>query len=244
MEFTDQGIVLAARAHGETHAVVDLLTAAHGRWAGLVYGGQGKKMRPILQTGNGVSVDWKGRIRDSLGHFTLELTEARAAVLMHDQRSLAGLSGVCATTLACLPERQAHAGVYEALRVVLDALDNRELWPAVMARFELGLLSALGFGLTLDKCAATGVREDLIYVSPKSAQSVSRDAGAPYHDRLLPLPSFLIDGGVDATDVEALQALTLTGYFLETRILHPADRTLPEPRMRMIEMLRNDAESG
>ncbi|GAB4521197.1 MAG: DNA repair protein RecO [Amphiplicatus sp.] len=237
MQFTDEAIVLSARPHGENHAVVELFTPAHGRWAGLVYGGQGRRMQPVLQPGNGVRAEWKGRLSDSLGHFSLELARARAAALMQDRLSLAALSAACAVAAACLPEREAHARAYHAMGVLLDNLDDAQVWPALMARWELGLLAELGFGLTLDRCAATGARENLIYVSPRSACAVSAEAGAPYKEKLLPLPAFLRGESTEASRAEACDALKTTGYFIETRILHLAGRQLPEARARLLELL-------
>jgi len=237
VNFTDHGIILDARAHGETHAVAHILTETKGRWAGLVYGGQGKRMRPVLQPGNEVNVEWKGRGEDSLGHFTLEMARARAGDAMQNRLSLAGLSAACAMALACLPEREAHAPSYRAMAVLLDNLGDLDLWPALMARWELGLLAELGFGLTLERCAATGARDNLIYVSPRSACAVSAEAGEPYKDKLLPLPAFLRGGG-EATLQDALDGLRATGHFIETRILHLSDKTLPEARIRLIELLR------
>ena len=124
MEFTDEGVILNARAHGETHAVVDVFTAAHGRWAGLVYGGQGRRMQPILQPGNGVRVAWRGRGGDSLGHYTIELTQARAGELMQERQSLAALSAAASMALACLPEREVHTPSYQGMTVLLDMMDN------------------------------------------------------------------------------------------------------------------------
>lgn len=243
MTFTDHGIVLDAKAHGETHAVVHVFTEEHGRWAGLVFGGQGRRMRPVLQPGNEVKAEWKGRGEDSLGFFALEMIRARAGEVMGDRLSLAGLSAACATALACLPEREAHARAYGAMAVLLDNLGDLDLWPALMARWELGLLAELGFGLTLDRCAATGVRDNLIYVSPRSACAVSADAGEPYKDKLLPLPAFLRGGSRAASPAEAFDALKTTGYFLETRILHLSDKQLPEARRRVVELLKAKAET-
>lgn len=237
MNFTDTGIVLDARAHGETHAVVDVFTEEHGRWAGLVYGGQGRRMRPLLQPGNEVALEWKGRGEDSLGHFSLEMAHARAGEAMGDRLSLAGLSAACAVALATLPEREAHRRAYQAMAVLLGALDDVDVWPALMARWELGLLAELGFGLTLDRCASTGARENLIYVSPRSACAVSAEAGEPYKDKLLPLPAFLRGASGEATLAEAIDALKTTGHFIETRILHLSDKQLPEARLRVIELL-------
>ncbi len=241
MEFVDDGIILAARAHGESAAVVDILTPHHGRWAGLVYGGQGRTKTPLLQPGNGVKATWKGRLDDSLGFFTLELTQARAAALMQDRLSLAALTAACAVASATLPERQAHGRVYHTLRILFDHLDNIDIWPALMARWELGLLSELGFGLTLDRCAATGARENLIYVSPKSASAVCAEAGEPYKDRMLPCPSFLREASADASRADAVAGLRTTGHFIETRILHAANQELPDARRRLFELLRQEA---
>lgn len=237
MEFTDDGIVLSARAHGETAAIAEILTPHHGRWAGLVYGGQGRQKTPLLQPGNGVKAMWKGRLDDSLGFFTLELTAARAASLMQDRLSLAALTAACAVASATLPERQPHARIYHTLRILFDHLEDVDVWPALMARWELGVLAELGFGLTLDRCAATGARENLIYVSPKSASAVSAEAGEPYKDRMLPLPAFLRDSAADATIGDAISGLRTTGHFIETRILHLANQELPEARRRVAELL-------
>ena len=239
MEFTDEGVILNARGHGETHAVADVFTASHGRWAGLVYGGQGRRMQPVLQPGNGVRVTWRGRGGDSLGHFAVELTAPRAGELMQERLSLAALSAVSSVALACLPEREAHAPSYQAMAVLLDNLEDREVWPALMARWELGLLSELGFGLTLDRCAATDSRENLIYVSPKSAQAISAEAGEPYKDKLLHLPAFLRGESSNTNNDDLISALETTGYFIETRILHPSDKELPEPRRKILDMLKN-----
>lgn len=237
MEFTDDGIILSARAHGETAAVAEIFTPHHGRWAGLIYGGQGRTQRPVLQPGNGVKAHWKGRLDESLGFFTLELTQARAGELMQDRLSLAGLTAACALAAATLPEREAHGRAYHTMRILLDHLGDIDIWPALMARWELGLLAELGFGLSLDKCAATGASDNLIYVSPKSASAVSAAAGEPYKDRMLPLPGFLRDASAGATLADALDGLKTTGHFIETRILHLANQELPEARRRAIELL-------
>ncbi len=244
MEWSDLGIVLNAKPHGETHSVVEVFTREQGRWAALVYGGQGRRMQPVLQAGNSVSVDWKGRLSESLGHFSLEMSHPRAAEVMHDRLALAGLSSTCAIASACLPEREAHARAFHAMAVVFDNFDAVEIWPALMARWELGLLAEVGFGLTLDRCAATGGCENLIYVSPRSACAVSAQAGEPYKDKLLPLPAFLCDGTASASAADVLDALTLTGYFIETRILHLANRPLPEARLRLMALLQARASKA
>jgi DNA repair protein RecO (recombination protein O) len=244
MDWNDEGIILGVRPHGETASVVELLTRDHGRHLGLVHGGRSRRLRPILQPGNHVEVSWKARLAEQLGHMTLETRRAYAAEVMDHPMPLAGLATL--TTLArLLPERDPHPGLYEVSLFVLGFLDEPEVWPALLVRWELALLDELGFGLDLTACAATGGNDDLIYVSPKSGRAVSASAGEPYRDRLLALPSFLrgrSQGVVSQSDLAA--GYTLTGHFLETRILVPRDETLPEVRGRLTDMLARARRSG
>lgn len=244
MDFIDEGVIISARPHGEAHAVVELFTAAHGRWAGLVFGGQGRRMQSVLQIGNGVAAQWKARTEDQLGHYSLELTKARAALALDDRLALAGLSAAAAVTRAALPEREAHAGLYAAFVVLLQTITETAHWPALYARYELGLLSEMGYGLSLDRCAATGTAENLIYVSPRSAAAVSREAGAPYHSRMLPLPAFLRDSAADWSAEDVVEALRTTGYFIETRLIKATHARMPEARARLVELLVSAATTG
>ncbi len=239
MQWSDEAIILSVRPHGETAAVVELLTRAHGRHLGLVHGGRSRKVRPILQTGNHVDATWKARIEDHLGHVALELRRGFASEAMEDGLTLTGLTSVCALA-RLLPERDPHANLYEMTLFVLGFLDDMSVWPALMVRWELGLLEELGFGLDLTQCASTGRTDDLIYVSPRSGRAVSRDAGAPYKDKLLILPPFLRggpNGGLSFGDLSA--GFALTGHFLTTRFLQPRTLEMPEPRRRLASMIAN-----
>ena len=227
MQWSDEGIILSVRPHGETAAVAEFFTRAHGRHLGLVHGGRSRKQRPVLQTGNHVDATWKARLAEHLGHVNLELRKGYAAQAMDDPLALAGLSSLCALA-RLLPERDPHPALFEVALFVLGYLDDPDVWPALMVRWELALLDELGFGLDLGSCAATGSNDKLIYVSPKSGRAVSESAGAEYRDRLLRLPSFLCKGRQGApTMEEVVDGLALTGHFLETRVLIPREEQLP-----------------
>ena len=237
MDWTDLGIVLAARHHGETGLVVNLLTAEHGRHAGFVPGGVSRRSRPTWQIGNVVEVNWRAKIADQLGNYRGELREAHAARAMDNATELAGLSSACALVDEALPEREPHPAMYAGFQAFLTVLGH-EGWPAIYVRLELGLLQELGFGLDLEKCALTGTTADLAYVSPKSGRAVSRTAAAPYAEKLLPLPAFLSTGGLPLGPDELRQGLDLTGYFLERHVFWPHNKPLPPARARLIESLQ------
>jgi DNA repair protein RecO (recombination protein O) len=250
MEWTDEGIVLSARAHGESAAVVTLLTAAHGRHAGLVPGGQGSRARPVLQPGNRVKAVWRARLSEHLGSFALDLSAAQAALWLDNPEILSIISSACAVTEASLPERQPMPGVYAGLAMLL-ALRDADLWAPVYVKWEMSLLQALGYGLDLTQCAAGGGAEHLAYVSPRTGRAVSREAGAPYHDKLFPLPGFLIGGGAWTAD-DIFQGLQMTGHFLSRHVfinpharhLIPIDGALPLARERLADFFRAKAEKN
>jgi len=238
MEWRDEGIILGTRRHGETSAILEVMTRAHGRHLGLVRGGRSRRMQPLLQPGNRVELLWRARLDEHLGVFQAEALELNAARLFDSACAVFGLQTLAAH-LRLLPERDPHARLYETLEIVLGHLDSAAVAGELLVRFELMLLDELGFGLDLGQCAATGTNEDLAYVSPKSGRAVSRGAGAPWHDRLLLLPSFLRHGsGLRGTGAEIDDAFRLTGFFLSRHVYEPRGMTEPEARAGFLAALR------
>jgi DNA repair protein RecO (recombination protein O) len=241
MEWADEGVVLSTRPYGETSAVAEVFTEDHGRHLGLVRGARGKRLAPAVQIANLVRVGWRARLPEQLGVFQVELLEPHAARALDDPLRLTGAASLCSLA-RLLPERAPHPALYRAFRHVLAQLEEPSVWPALTASWELMLLDELGFGLDLESCAATGTRENLTYVSPRSGQAVCAAAAAPYKDRLLPLPPYLRrrSPGVPVqapTPKDVADALRLTGYFLEKRAFMLSGARLPEARVRLLAYL-------
>lgn len=231
MEWRDEGIVIGLRRHGETSSIVEAMTRAHGRHMGLVRGGRSSRLGAALQPGNSLGLVWRARLDEHLGEYRIEPLNLRAGRMLASALALAGL-GYLGALLRLLPERDPHEGLFDALAVIVDHLDNPSLAPALVARFEARILSESGYALDLEACAATGAREDLIYVSPKSGRAVSARAGEPWRDRLLPLPAFLRPG-VDAPTPDSAavaDAFRLTGFFLVRDLFAPRGQSLPDSR--------------
>jgi len=241
MDWSGEGYVLSVKKHGETSAILELFTREKGRYLGLVRGGVSRKLRPVLQPGNKIKAEWRARLSEHLGSYTVEPIDSRAAELMNDRLSLAGLNAACAVTREALPEREAHSGVYDAFEILINNLHDKDIWPALYIQWEAGLLTSMGYGMDLSRCAATGVTDNLTYVSPRSGRAVCSEAAEPYADKLYRLPGFMQpqnrsnDKSLGQKDVEA--GLKLTGYFLETRLQWGVNRTLPEARNRLVSLL-------
>ena len=228
MEWTDEGIVLGFRKHGESSAILEIMTAERGRHLGMVRGGAGTRLRPILEPGNTVRVTWRARLDEHLGHYNVEGLQIRGASYFASAHALFGLTHIC-EMVRLLPERDPHPAIHHLLTETLEELQHAPLAAQRVAQFELRLLAELGFGLDLDECAASGVRDDLIYVSPKSGRAVSREAGAPWADKLFKLPGFL-RADTPATNDELRQSYDLTGYFLSRHVMEPRGIALPVAR--------------
>jgi DNA repair protein RecO (recombination protein O) len=240
MNWSDEGIVLAARKHGESAAIVSLLTRDHGRHAGLVRGGSGSRARGVYQTGNLVIADWHARLPEHLGTYTCELAKPYAASLLTERLPLLALASAAALLERLLPEREPHPATFGSTIGLIEGLGAGQGWESAYVLWELAFLADLGYGLDLGRCAATGTTENLVYVSPRTGCAVSADAGAPYRERMLALPGFLragVDDGPPGAD-DLLDGLRLTGHFLTMCAKDAEAGDIPEARGRLLAGLR------
>lgn len=241
MDWSDEGIVLSARKHGESAAIVTLLTRMNGRYSGLVHGGSGSRARGVYQTGNLVSADWRARLSEHLGTMSCELLRPYAAALMTERLPLLALISAAALVERLLPEREPHSETFERFQSLIESLGDGPAWVETYVHWERALLDDLGYGLDLSACAATGMTDDLIYVSPRTGCAVSASAGAPYSDKLLKLPGFLNGSAGSATRDDVQDGLRITGHFL-ARCGKDADTgDLPPARAQFVDRLRRDA---
>jgi DNA repair protein RecO (recombination protein O) len=237
MEWRDEGLIIGARKYGEASTIVEAITRAHGRHLGLVRGGRSARLRATLQPGNTIGLVWRARLDEHLGSYAVEPLALRAGKLMASALALAGINYLAAL-VRVLPERDPHEALYEAASAIADALDDGALAPTLIARFEAQILAECGFRLDLGRCAVTGATDRLVYVSPKSGRAVSAEAGAPWRDRLLPLPPFLRgDAPLEAqpSSDEIADGFRLTGFFLARDLFALRGEPLPDSRAAFLK---------
>lgn len=236
----EPALVVATIAHGEHGVVGRFLTEELGLVAAYVPGGRGRKLRAILQHGQVVALDLVERRPGQLRQAGVHPLASNLAMI-HGAAAIAMVDYLAALAAATLPEEQAHPRLFPlfaALFAAAGAGSDAPTMGAALVRLELALLADLGLGLDLASCAATGSRDDLAYVSPKSRQAVSRGAGLPYAAKLLPLPTFLIEGG-PADAAGRADGLRLSGHFLARNLLagNPAEPRVWAARERLRGLL-------
>ncbi|MBO0663219.1 DNA repair protein RecO [Jiella sp. MQZ9-1] len=236
MEWREEAIVLGVRRHGESSVIAEVMTRARGRHLGIVRGGRSRHQQPVLQPGNTVAAHWRARLHEHMGTFVLEPVTLRAATLIESAAALNAIQ-LAAAHLRLLPERDPHPRLFDGLAVIIEHLAAPQTAAALMLRFEIALLEELGFGLDLSQCAATGQSHDLVYVSPKTGRAVSREAGAPWHDKLLKLPAFLVEAEGEESAAEIAAAFQMTGYFLARNVFDPRGIKEPESRLGLLAAL-------
>ena len=245
MEWTDDAIIIGSRRHGEKSSIIQMLTKNHGKHAGLLAGGSTSSKRHLVEPGNYVSANWRGRLPEHLGRGNLELERSFGAVIFDEPKKLAALNSICEIILLVLPERESHNEIFTATLFLLQNMVNEhdDIWLALYVRWELGLLGALGFGLQLSKCAVTGETSDLAYVSPKTGRAVSMEVGLPYKQQLFVLPNFLSNREhttSSASSEDIINGVKLTGYFLEKFVFASFNKTLPPMRNRFSDLVNKE----
>ena len=237
MEWSDKGIVLSSRKHGENAAIVSLLTLSHGRHSGLVRGGASSRARAIYQTGNLVTAEWRARLEEHLGTFSCELVHPNAAKMMDQRLALQALVASTSMIERLLPEREAYPETFKNLCSLITKLTAQDYWLAEYIYWEIGFLADLGYGLDFTRCAATGGTENLVFVSPRSGCAVSQKAGEPYKDKLFALPPFLLRKDKEPRVSQILDGLRITSHFLALCVRDTGVDNLPPARGEFIKLL-------
>ena len=232
MQWTDEGIVLGVKRHGEANAILEADDARAWppsrprAWAA------GSRLRPVLQPGNRVSVTWRARLDEHLGNYAVEGLDLAAARFLDVSHALYGLMHIAALC-RLLPERDPHPQIHAALDHVLDALARCAACRPAHGALRAADCSPSSASASISRsCAATGSTAELVYVSPKSGRAVSRDAGRPWQDKLLRLPAFLAEPepAEEPSAADLADGFAVTGFFLLRHVLEPRGLTLPDAR--------------
>ncbi|MFO0109284.1 MAG: DNA repair protein RecO [Alphaproteobacteria bacterium] len=246
IEWQEQALVLEAAKFAEHDALVTLLTPTHGNVKAIVKGALSRRHRAGLEPLTLVEANFQARLPEHLGRVTLEIITPYAARVLADPIKLTAISSLATLMKTSLPEHDPHPEIFGGVARLLEMMlhmSEAQHWLPHYIGLEIAILEVLGFGLDLSSCAATGSREDLQYVSPKSGRAVCRAAGAQYAAKLLPLPVFLREGTARPEWSELADGLKMTAHFIEHWLLAAIHRPLPPLRARLSEQVWRMATS-
>ena len=247
-EWNDQGLVLSAKKYGEKGLIINILTENHGRYLGWFNNYKSKNILADIQPGNLVNVFWKSRLIEQMGKFKIELIASVSGKIFDEKLKLQALNSVCSLLEKFLPERQNYSQIFNATNAFIDLLtfqdeSKNDYWMEGYVKWEIGVLSSIGFSLDLNRCAVTGSDTNLLFVSPKTGKAVSKDGAGRYAPRLLLLPFFLGGDNVIGSNFykEILAGLNITSYFFKNKLLLSINTNkpinLPNPRIRFVELI-------
>ena len=217
MQWQDKGIVLSSKKYGEHSLIIRFLTEEHGVYSGLVKFGLSKKQKFLYEPGNLLSISWVARLPEHMGSFRCDTIKLYTSKVMGKSSHLAALTSHCSLEQVFLPERERCKNIYNnSIKFIEQLSVDNDSWLYDYVRWEISFLEQLGYGLTLNKCAVTGKNNDLLYVSPKTGRAISKVAAGKWVNKLLPLPSFLINKEKDnkILKTEFMKGILLTGFFL------------------------------
>ena len=247
-EWNDKGIVLSAKKYGEKGLIINILTENHGRYLGWLNNYKNKSVLVDVQPGNLLDVFWKSRLIEQMGNFKIELISSVSGKIFDEKLKLQALNSMCALLDKFLPERQNYSEIFNATNAFINLLvlqDERknDHWIEGYVKWEIGVLSSIGFSLDLKRCAVTGGNSNLLFVSPKTGKAVSKEAAGKHAPRLLLLPFFLGGEKVIGSNFykEILAGLKITSYFFKNKLLLSINTNkpinLPSPRIRFVELI-------
>ena len=247
-EWRDKGIVLSVRKYGESGIIANILTLDHGRHLGWISNYKNKNVSSHAQPGNLVDVFWKSRLIDQMGNFKIELISSVVGKILDDKVKLQAVISLCTLLEKVLPERQSYAEIFHATQAFINVLlldddVSKNAWVEGYVKWEIGILSSIGFSLKLDECAVTGKKNSLCYVSPKTGKAVSKEGAGKFAPKLLLLPYFLGGPKIVGSNFyqDIVTGLKITSYFFKNKLLlsinDNKNNFLPNARNRFIEMI-------
>lgn len=236
MRFTDEGYIINLRKHGESSLILTVLTREHGKVTGYVKNCLHKRNLGVYQLGNRLQIEAYSRVDENMLSLKAELLEPCAVNFISDARKLAALSSLCELCNAAMPELSPLDRFFYYIESFFNLI-NEDNWIVHYCFFEFYLLDALGIGLDLSECAATGTTENLAYVSPKSGRAVCEEAGFVYKEKLFAYPHFIVSGNYTPAASEMADLLKMTEFFLTKNFFQTHGLKFPQNRANLLNQL-------
>ena len=202
----DIGLVLDKKHYRENKLIVELYTKSNGVCRVLV----NKKIR-IYQKADLVEVCFRTQPNRFLNFAKIDVTKSFLSYIISDHTKVLLASLITSIILSFLKVEKDH----DLFDIIVSYLRSLVKKVSVLEYIDLELLilSSAGYRLSMDRCAATNSKQNLFFVSPKTARAVSYEAARGYENKLLKLPQFILEKSEPLNSEDIKDAFNLTGYF-------------------------------
>jgi len=237
VRWSSEGFVLSLKPHNEKSYILEVLTIEHGKHKGLIRGVHSKNIRSIIEPGNEIIAHWSGRLETHLGNYGVESIKSWSSLILNDRKKLCALTSACSLISNTIAEKQPNENIYTGLKFLIQILtSNNDQWIKDYIIWELNLLTEIGYGLDLTKCAVTNEKDNLVFVSPATGSAVTEIGAGQYKNKLLKLPKFLINEKFDHDTEDVIDGLNLAEFFFDKWFYKPNNLNFPESRNRLKDM--------
>jgi DNA repair protein RecO (recombination protein O) len=240
MSWESNGLILNFSKYNEKSYILEIFTEEHGKHKGIIRGLHSKNKRSIIEPGNEVFATWSGRLETHLGNYNVEPIKLWSSHVLQFKDKLSAISSICSLISLTMAERQPNPIIYFSSKKLIEIVaSKREDWIREYVFWEMQLLSEIGYGLDLERCAVTSKSSDLVYVSPSSGRAVTNEGAGDFRNKLLPLPKFMTDFKANYDNDDIYNALNLTEFFFKKRFFLPNNLNFPQSRNRLKELFNH-----
>ena len=240
MRWESNGLILNFSKYNEKSYILEIFTEEHGKHKGIIRGLHSKNKRSIIEPGNEVFATWSGRLETHLGNYNVEPIKLWSSHVLQFKDKLSAISSICSLISLTMAERQPNPIIYFSSKKLIEIVaSKREDWIREYVFWEMQLLSEIGYGLDLERCAVTSKSSNLVYVSPSSGRAVTNEGAGDFRNKLLPLPKFMTDFKANYDNDDIYNALNLTEFFFKKRFFLSNNLNFPQSRNRLKELFNH-----
>ena len=240
MRWESNGLILNFSKYNEKSYILEIFTEEHGKHKGIIRGLHSKNKRSIIEPGNEVFATWSGRLETHLGNYYVEPIKLWSSHILQFKDRLSAISSICSLISLTMAERQPNPIIYFSSKKLIEIVaSKRKDWIREYVFWEMQLLSEIGYGLDLERCAVTSKSSNLVYVSPSSGRAVTSEGAGDFKNKLLPLPKFMTDFKANYDNDDIYNALNLTEFFFKKRFFLPNNLNFPQSRNRLKELFNH-----
>ena len=222
MNWQDECYLLSKRKFRENANIINVFTQNRGKVAGIVYGGNSRKIRNYLQVSNKLLVFNNSKNDNKIGYFKTELINPISPNYFNDKERTSALISLCSLLNSLLPESQPNRNIYDLFEKFIKIL-NLDNWIILYIFFEISLIKELGYDTNLN-------------IYKKSINDSGSFSNVKIEEYNYEVPNFLITQKIPNETTKLLikksllftRSVLLNKFFIPNNLIFPKSRVILE----------------